>query len=208
MVDICVDEIISIHDRVSKQFGIPQGIINKGNLVAVVDRPNTVINGKEVFPDIHSKSASLVEGIIRWHPFADGNKRTALLTMMHYLQLEGYGFALPLSAVRYTVKIAENQYLDEEHTKKLLREVTRWIKNHSVRTEREMRIKLLVYIIIPYKFLVFLFSIKLGRFAYRIISRWMAFDLYPEYQKEAREVMYFINETLTASMESMLNRPR
>jgi len=201
MADLSVEEIITIHNKICKLFGIPHGIINKGNLAAVVERPNTIINGKEIFPDVHSKAASLLEGIIRWHPFADGNKRTALLTMTYYLKLEGYGFALPLSAVRYTVKIAKNQYTDEKHTKKLLKEITQWIQNHSGRTKKELRGKLVVYLIIPYRFLGFLVRIKLERFATRIVSKWMAFDMYPEYKKTADEIMDFINETLTASLK-------
>jgi len=201
MTDLSVEEIITIHNKVVKLFGIPHGIINKGNLAAVVERPNTIVNGKEVFPDVHSKAASLLEGIIRWHPFADGNKRTALLTMTYYLKLEGYGFALPLSAVRYTVKIAKNEHVDEKHIKKLLKEITQWIKNHSGTTPKDLNAKLIVYLYIPYRFVEFLIKIRLDGFAYRIVSKWMAFDLYPEYQKEAGNILKFITDTLQASMK-------
>lgn len=201
MTELSVEEVIKIHDIVVKRFGISSGVINKGILDAVVKRPNTKIDNKEIFSDIHSKAAALLEGMIRWHPFADGNKRTALLTMTYYLKLEGYGFALPLSAVRYTVKIAKNTHNDEKNTKKLLKEITNWIDNHSGTSKKELQRKLIIYLYIPYQFLGFLIRIHLDRFAMRIISKWMAFDLYPEYVKEAENILQFITDTLTASMK-------
>ena len=109
MSEISVEEIISLHDSVVKRFKITQGIINQSNLESVVKRPNLQVNGEYIYKDVFSKAASIMEGIIRWHPFADGNKRTALLATLYYLKLDGYGTAVPLSAVRYTVKIEKNE---------------------------------------------------------------------------------------------------
>lgn len=113
MAEVSEEEIVKIHTTVVERFGISDGIINKGNLSSLAARPNIVVNGNEVFPDVYTKAASLLEGIIRWHPFADGNKWTALSTMMYYLKLEGYALALPLSAIRYTIKIAKDKNADQ-----------------------------------------------------------------------------------------------
>ena len=118
MTELSAEEIITIHEKVVKRFKITDGVINRSNLESIAARPNLIINAKEVFPDVYSKAASLLEGIIRWHPFADGNKRTALLTMIYFLKLEGYGISLPLSVVRYSIKIAKNRQTDEGNTKK------------------------------------------------------------------------------------------
>ncbi len=176
------------------------GVINRSNLTSVVERPNTVINHKEMYPDVYTKAASLLEGIIRWHPFADGNKRTALLTMIYFLKLEGYGMALPLSAIRYSVKIAKNRQVDEGNTKKLIRDISIWIDQHSGKTPKELQNKITVYLVIPYKFLGFLTKIKLERIVKRIVGKWMAFDLYPEYEQDANDIATFIHETLSASV--------
>ncbi len=153
-----------------------------------------------MYPDVYTKAAALLEGIIRWHPFADGNKRTALLTMIYFLKLEGYGMALPLSAIRYSVKIAKNRHMDEGNTKKMIRDISIWINRHSGKTPKELGTKITLYLVIPYKFLGFLTKIKLDRVVRRIVGKWMAFDLYPEYEQDANDIAAFIHETLAASV--------
>jgi death-on-curing protein len=201
MTELSAEEIIKIHEKIVKRFNITDGVINRSNLESVVERPNTVINNKEMYPDVYSKAASLLEGIIRWHPFADGNKRTALLTMIYFLKLEGYGMALPLSAIRYSVKIAKNRQIDEGNTKKLIRDISIWIDRHSGKTQKELTGKVIIYLVIPYKFLMFLSKIKLEHFSRRVVGKWMAFDLYPEYEKQAGDIVKFIQETLEASLK-------
>lgn len=200
MVEISVEEILELHNSVVKRFKITQGIINQGNLEAVVKRPETQINNEYVYKDVFSQAASILEGIIRWHPFADGNKRTALLATLYYLKLEGYGVAVPLSAVRYTVKIAKNNNIDDEHTQKLIREISSWLSNHSGRTSFDLLGKIGMYLIIPYTFFQFLDRIGFHKYVNKKIGYWMAFDIYPEYEKEANDIADFISETVRASI--------
>jgi death on curing protein len=113
MVEISVEEILTLHNSVIERFKITPGVIHQGNLESIAQRPELRISGKYVYNDVFLRAASLLEGIIRLHPFADGNKRTALLATVYYLRLEGYGTAIPLSAVRHTVKVAKNDKNDE-----------------------------------------------------------------------------------------------
>lgn len=196
MVEISVEEIITLHDSVVKRFKITTGIINQSNLESIVKRPNLQINGEHIYKDVFSKAASILEGIIRWHPFADGNKRTALLATLYFLKLEGYGTAVPLSAVRYTVKIAKNDATDEKNTRKLIKEIANWLNNHSAKTKKEMIGKLTIHILIPYKILILLNNIGFKKYTERKVANWMAFDIYPEYEKEADEIVDFIAETI------------
>lgn len=200
MTKLSVEEIIKIHEKIVIRFKITDGIINRSNLASVVERPNTIINHKEMYPDVYTKAASLLEGIIRWHPFADGNKRTALLTMIYFLKLEGYGMALPLSAIRYSVKIAKNRHMNEGNTKKMIRDISIWIDQHSGKTPKELDKKIMINLVIPYKFLEFLIKIKLERIVGKVVGKWMAFDLYPEYRQDANDIAAFIQETLAASV--------
>jgi death on curing protein len=122
MVEISVEEILTLHNSVIERFKITPGVIHQGNLESIAQRPELRISGKYVYNDVFLRAASLLEGIIRLHPFADGNKRTALLATVYYLRLEGYGTAIPLSAVRYTVKVAKNDKNDEQNTQKLIKD--------------------------------------------------------------------------------------
>ena len=201
MAEISAEEIAKIHESVVERFKISQGIINKGVLEAIAKRSELKIGNDEyVYQSVFSRAAALMEGIIRWHPFTDGNKRTALLTTLFYLKLEGYGVAVPLSAVRYTVKIAKNDKTDEKSTRKLIDEIATWLTNHSGRTERELINKATIFLLIPYRFLGFLARIGFKNYVKKKISFWMAFDIYPEYEKEARDIIKFIDDTVTASL--------
>lgn len=201
MVELSVEEIIHIHDIVVEQFKISRGVINQGILEAIVKRPELKIGSDEyVYEDVFSKAATILEGIIRWHPFVDGNKRTALLTTIFYLKLQGYGVAVPLSAVRYTVNIAKNEKIDDKSVQKLIKEIALWLKNHSGHNANELSAKIAVHLTLPYKFLVFLIKIGFKKYVERKVSYWMAFDIYPEYEKEAMDMISFINDTLQASM--------
>ncbi|AIC15552.1 hypothetical protein NVIE_013170 [Nitrososphaera viennensis EN76] len=76
-----------------------------------------------------------MEAIIRWHPFTDGNKRTALVAVSAYLAINGYLLIVPLSAVRYTVNIAKEQRTDANSNAKLVKSIAKWIKKHSAPKE-------------------------------------------------------------------------
>lgn len=123
MVEISAEEILELHNSVVKRFKISNGVLHQGNLEAIAKRPELILGGEHVYKNPFTKAASILEGIIRWHPFADGNKRTALLATVYYLKLEKYGMAVPLSAVRYTVQIAKNKKNDDKNTQKLINEI-------------------------------------------------------------------------------------
>lgn len=193
------DEIIHIHDIVAKKFNTPVGILNKGLLDSISKRPDILINDQYPYDDIFKKAASLMEGIIRLHPFADGNKRTALLTTVYFLKLNGYGIVLPLSSVRYSVQIAKNNDISQQETEKLIRTVARWLKNHSGKTKQEFQVKYIIYVNIPYSFLLFIAKIGFAKYVAKKIGKWMAFDIYPEYVKDANQIVEFINETMKSA---------
>lgn len=190
------DEIIHIHDIVAKKFGTPTGILNRGIIDSISKRPDIEIGNHHPYDDVFKKAACLMEGTIRLHPFADGNKRTALLTTVYYLKLNGYAIALPLSSVRYSVQIAKNTDISQQATEKLIKDIASWLKNHSGKTKNDFQAKYIVYLYIPYRFLSFLARIGFEKYAVKKISKWMAFDIYPEYVKDAHQIIDFIDETL------------
>jgi len=46
--------------------------------------------GKDLYPDLASKAAILIYSLVKNHSFVDGNKRTGLLCLLRFLQLNGY----------------------------------------------------------------------------------------------------------------------
>jgi death-on-curing protein len=47
-------------------------------LLSALGRPQATFDGNDLYSDQFSKAASLMDSLIRNHPFVDGNKRTAI----------------------------------------------------------------------------------------------------------------------------------
>jgi death-on-curing protein len=95
-------------------------------LSACVQRPRTTIGGKALYPHILQRATILMHSIIVFHPFVDGNKRSALLATNFYLHWNGYRFVIPYNADEYTIEIALNQHS--------LNDILSWIVKNTVRT--------------------------------------------------------------------------
>lgn len=83
-------ELLLIHDRVLQETGGVHGVTNPGGIESALARPFTSLGGVELFPDLTSKVAALIHSLIAFHPFADGNKRAALVAADVCLRLNGY----------------------------------------------------------------------------------------------------------------------
>jgi death on curing protein len=86
---ISLPELLLIHARVIDATGGVHGVINAGALESSLLRPFTSFGGRELFPAANDKIAALIHSIIAFHPFADGNKRTALVAADTVLRLNG-----------------------------------------------------------------------------------------------------------------------
>lgn len=104
---LSVDDLINIHATILELTGGTPGIANRGILEACYEKPKTKIGQREIFPDIISKAAALMEAIIKWHPFIDGNKRTALQAIKIFLDDNGYDFKLNSRTIEICIKIAK-----------------------------------------------------------------------------------------------------
>ncbi len=76
-----VEVVKSIHSRIIIATGGSPGVRDHGLLAASLSSPFQTFGGKDLHPGIVEKAAALASGIIRNHPFVDGNKRTAYVLM-------------------------------------------------------------------------------------------------------------------------------
>lgn len=200
MREITATDLENLHNIVLKKFNITPGVKDRGLLDAIADRPSQTVYNRESFPDLYLKTASMMEAIIRWHPFTDGNKRTALVAVSAYLAINGYLLIVPLSAVRYTVNIAKNQKTDAKSNAKLVKSIAKWIKKHSAPKDDNDEI-LRVFnkrVRKQYQFLYYAArSVILKKLIRFQVENWLAIDIYPEYAKETEDIVEFLRELLT-----------
>jgi death on curing protein len=81
-------DVEAFHDDQVAEYGGLRGLRDAGALESALARPrNLAAYGK---PSLHELAAEYAFGIARNHPFADGNKRTALVAAFTFLELNGF----------------------------------------------------------------------------------------------------------------------
>lgn len=84
-------EALAIHDRQLALHGGRGGVRDEGLLESALARPRQY-HAYVKFPDVVEMSALYTAGIVRNHPFLDGNKRTGFVTGVLFLELNGFDF--------------------------------------------------------------------------------------------------------------------
>lgn len=83
-----------IHRDQILQHGGESGIRDDGLLESALTRPRNRWEYEDD-PDLADLAASYAYGIVRNHPFVDGNKRTALMTAYTFLAINGRDLDAP-----------------------------------------------------------------------------------------------------------------
>jgi death-on-curing protein len=81
--------VLSAHDESLVEHGGGTGIRDMGLLESALARPKNLLAYAEVTPSLQRLAAAYAFGIAANHPFVDGNKRTALITSLTFLQING-----------------------------------------------------------------------------------------------------------------------
>jgi death-on-curing protein len=83
-------ECLLLHDMMLDQYGGCSGIRDAGLLESAVARPQQLHHyGKPTMPEM---AAAYTAGIVKNHPFLDGNKRTGFMMGAGFLERNGYEF--------------------------------------------------------------------------------------------------------------------
>ncbi len=102
---IPLEAILYIHDRSIKSFGGGYGLRDKSLLLAAISIPFQTFDQQELYPSPVTKAAAIFESLIINHPFIDGNKRTAYLSLR--LMLNKYGLdVMAFEDEKYQMTIA------------------------------------------------------------------------------------------------------
>ena len=120
---ITAEELMLIHVRVIEETGGAYGVVNAGAIETAIQRPFASFGGVERFPGVVEKAAALVHSIVAFHPFADGNKRTALVAADVVLRLNGLRLGPSDEIEPYFWSIARGEQ-DEE-------QIAAWLARHT-----------------------------------------------------------------------------
>ncbi len=84
-------DVLVLHDRLLALDGGAAGVRSLALLQAALARPQQ-LNAHGDSADIIAMVALYTAGIVRNHPFVDGNKRTGFIVGVLFLELNGYRF--------------------------------------------------------------------------------------------------------------------
>lgn len=92
---LSVEEVLGIHHALVEDFSRtddplePPGTRSDDLLASAVFRPQTSIGGELKYPTVETSAAALLHSLILNHPFHNGNKRSALVAMLVFLDENG-----------------------------------------------------------------------------------------------------------------------
>jgi len=115
-------EILAAHRMVLIQHGGLDGIRDNDMFESTLIKPQQVFAYSDA--GLHKLAASYAMGIVKNHPFVDGNKRTGFMCAVAFLEINGYRFeATEVDSVLQTLALAAGE-LDEAG-------FTAWLKTNS-----------------------------------------------------------------------------
>ena len=121
-----LDEVVlALHDEQLAAHGGLSGVRDRGSVESALARPRNLA-AYEACDDIARLAAAYAYGIVRNHGFADGNKRTALVTADLFLMLNGYELvSSPAENVLAILSLAEGTLSEDELTSWFRRNIKR-----------------------------------------------------------------------------------
>jgi death on curing protein len=107
------DVLISIHKEQISEHGGADGIRDEGLFDSALARPENLVAYGD--PDPFELAALYAAGIVKNHPFIDGNKRTGFIAGAIFLELNGYILsASNAEVVEITLSLAAGEVNEEE----------------------------------------------------------------------------------------------
>jgi death-on-curing protein len=107
------ETVLTLHEQLVAEFGGDGGIRDEGLLDSALKKPEQLLNyGK---PAIFDLAASYAFGIVKNHPFIDGNKRAGFVVAVVFLELNGHHFqASEADAAVKTLALAAGEMSEKE----------------------------------------------------------------------------------------------
>ena len=113
--------VVDIHAEQPGIFGGPEGIHDAGLLESALDRPKNKFACGE--SDLAPLAAAYAFGLARNHPFVDGNKRAAFVSLIVFPGLNGVDFLVPEAhATAIVLSLAAGEVSEEF--------LARWIRDN------------------------------------------------------------------------------
>jgi death-on-curing protein len=123
---LTVGDVLDLHDAALSETGGMGGVLKAAELDAAVMGPRASYGGIPLLVSIADIAAAYGFYLVKLHPFNDGNKRTALLSMAAFLERHQMPLKLTKKWVTVMVDVAETHDFQREQLAELIAESVGW----------------------------------------------------------------------------------
>lgn len=136
------DEIEQIHYQIAQDFKdtpdpiAPAGVRSPELLASAAGRPSAGLGSFRKYPTVEMAAAALAHSVIHNHPFYNGNKRTALVSMMAFMDENGLVLTSSQDELfKWTVRVAghklgANKFIGDRSDVEV-QLMAQWLLHHS-----------------------------------------------------------------------------
>ena len=138
------DAVEEIHFELAKLFEAendpisPVGVKSRQMLESACERPNTGIGGIDKYETLETKLAALFHSLTKNHPFHNGNKRTAIvsiLTTLHRNDRRLESNVTDDGIYEFVVSVTADNFPTDDHglsVDGVVDEIANWLKQHTI----------------------------------------------------------------------------
>jgi death-on-curing family protein len=146
---LSVDQAEAIHFELVRDFAEandpiePPGIRSRALLESAVHRPYTSLGGHQKYPTVEMAGAALFHALVLDHPFHNGNKRTAVVSLIAFADMNGLILDVEDNELfEYVVKVAAHSLLGKathrggDLADQEMLEISDWVCSKTRKAER------------------------------------------------------------------------
>ncbi len=129
IIYLTLEQVLLIHEDQVDRYGGSHGLRDIALLESAIYRSQATFGGIDLYPSIFEKAGALVHSLLLNHPFVDGNKRTAIASVLVFFDLNSYSFSVSQKELVTTALSIENKKWDIE-------QISSWLQKHSKKIKR------------------------------------------------------------------------
>lgn len=118
-------QVLMMQQQLIEQAGGTPGVRDEGLLESALSAPFQGFGDAEVYPSLQQKAARLGYGLVKNHPFVDGNKRIGAHAMLVFLALNGV-------VLQYTQQELSDVVLQVAAGEKEYDDLLDWLLSHQI----------------------------------------------------------------------------
>ena len=125
MIILSKEQVFSLHSQLIGETGGTDGLRDEGMLESALNAPFQIFDDTEVYPSIQQKAARFGFGLVKNHPFVDGNKCIGAHIMLVFLMLNHVELEYTQEELSDTIlKVADGTYSFDD--------LLKWILEHQL----------------------------------------------------------------------------